>query len=186
MIELGFKNLYRDQWKKAAENCKQVIGDLTAGFAQAGLKLRSGHGALSCDEESSDHNHGEPDIFLLFNDNIIGGIEVTGSDRVNWPCEVWIGAHKMKYARKVYFPIAFVLFYPNERRFVTAKMVTSYAPEPEERTVYGGIEHYHVLNPHHTQGYSQLRFFVEGLVEFAKREDFQREIYLDEPRGCPW
>jgi len=183
---LGFKKVYADQWAKAAKNCEQVIGDLTALFAQDGLKLRAGHGALSCEEDNTQHDAGEPDIFLVYKDNIIGGIEVTGSDRVSWPCEVWVGHHKMKYARKVFFPVAFVLFYRNETRFVSSVLVDQHAPEYERRTVYGGIEHYHVLKPHHTRPYSDLVFFVEGLINFAKREEFQKEISFDEVRGLPW
>lgn len=183
---MSFKAIYGDQWAKAAKNCEQVIGDLTAAFASEGLKLRAGHGALSCEEDNSQHDQGEPDIFLIYNANIIGGIEVTGSNRVTWPCEVWIGHHKMKYARKVFFPVGFVLFYNGERRFVTAQMVNNYSPDFQERTVYGTIEHYHVLMPHYTQPYSSLIFFVEGCLDFAKREEFQRELNLDEPIGVPW
>lgn len=183
---MGFKAIYGDQWDKAAKNCECVILDLTAKFAKDGLILRAGHGALSADPQSEEHDHGEPDIFLVYQDNIIGGVEVTGSSKVNWPCEAWVGKHKLEYALNAYFPVAFVLFYPNAIRFVTAKSVENYAPQAEQRTLYGGIEYYHVLLPHHTHGYQALTTFVEGLIDFAKRDEFQKEISLDEHKGVPW
>ena len=63
---MGFKAIYGDQWAKAAKNCERVIGDLTAAFASQGLKLRAGHGALSCEEDNETHDFGEPDIFLIY------------------------------------------------------------------------------------------------------------------------
>ncbi len=162
---MNLRDVYHGKWEKAAQETKLVMQDLIQWFPK--LEFRAGKGALSDQEVNEDHTPGEPDIFLDFKGETLAGIEVTGSDKVCWPCAVWIGKHKVDHAFSVGYPTAFALFYPGNRRFITARMVRHYAPIPETLTPYGLPESYHVLKPHHTMRYGGLKPWLERLVEMG-------------------
>lgn len=182
MSDLGFKSTYSDQWDRAAKQTKRVIDDLISWFAhEEFLAIRAGHGALDSElVPNGDHEKGSPDIFIEYKGDIIAAVEVTGSEKVNFPCAVWIGKHKMDYALKVEFPISFVVNYPNEQRWISARMVDRYAENPESRKIMGTIEYYHILKPHHTQIYKSLKFWVEGCIECRKKDEHEKEMMIDE------
>lgn len=153
------KNTYVDHWAKAARNCQQVHTDLRRWFRDLCFPL--GHGALSKFLETGDHEAGEVDIFVNFQYAIIGGVEVTGSANVEYPCDVWIGHHKIKYAKSKDFPIIFVLFYNNAVRIVDSKTVIRRAPDAEPRRIFGNEEHFHIVEPRFTSKYSLLKSWIE-------------------------
>jgi len=155
----SFKNSYADQWAKAARNCQQVHQDLRRWFPDLCFPL--GHGAISDKWENGDHDSGEVDIFVTFAGHTIAGIEVTGSSKVNYPCEVWIGEHKIKYADAQDFEVAYVLFYNNAVRVCTAQMIRKVAPDPQPRRIFGNLEHYHILDPRFTARFSDLKTWLE-------------------------
>lgn len=153
------KDTYVNQWAKAARNCQQVHTDLRRWFPDLCFPL--GHGAISDKWENGEHESGEVDIFVTFAGHTIAGIEVTGSQNVNYPCEVWIGHHKIKYADTKDFAIAYVLFYKNGVRVCTAENVRRYSPEPQPRRIFGNLEYYHILEPRYTAPFSNLKTWLE-------------------------
>ena len=187
---MSFKEKYKDTWKKAAKDTLQVIADIEGWTDNPNLLLESGKGAVTDDILQDDnHESGAPDIFLLYYGQVIGAVEVTGSNRVSFPCDVWIGKHKIDYFRNAGIPIAYVLVYKNEKRFVTGHMVRSYVPMPTKLYPRGLPEWYHVLKPHHTQNYVYLRAFLQGLMQTAEHEhNLMMEIADREPWSSeyPW
>ena len=154
-----FKENYVSTWAKAARNCQRIHNDLRGWFPSLCFPL--GHGAISSEWENGEHDKGEVDIFVMLGGRTIAGIEVTGSAKVDYPCNVWIGHHKIKYAKEQRFQVAYVLFYNNQIRFVDAKTVIEYAPDAKERRVFGNKEFYHVLDHWHTQPYRSLKEWLE-------------------------
>ncbi len=155
----ALKKSYANQWAKAARNCQQVHNDLRKWFRDLIFPL--GHGALSKFVEEGEHEAGEVDIFVKFNYAIIAGVEVTGSANVDYSCDVWIGNHKIKYAKTKDLPIIYVLFYNNAVRIVDAKTVIRRGPEDEPRRVFGNLEHYHIVEPRFTHPYSFLKEWIQ-------------------------
>lgn len=165
----NMKETYINHWAKAARNCQQVHNDLRRWFRDLIFPL--GHGAISSKEEHAEHEAGEVDIFVQFGFVTLAGVEVTGSTNVDFPCEVWIGHHKIKYAKKQSFPIAYILFYKNAVRFVEAKTVQRRAPKAVLRRVYGNKEYYHVVDPDYTHPYSLLKNWID-----VKRTAYLRKL----------
>ena len=123
-----FKAAYCDQWAKAACNVLFTLEQI-APLIQFPFKIESGYGAISSDRLEGEHERSQPDILIygpdrsqgLDREKIVAAIEVTGSNKVIFPCVSWIAEHKLQYARAVDFPIAYVLFFANQIRFVTAE-----------------------------------------------------------------
>lgn len=184
---MSFKDTYSDQWAKAARDTGRVIQDLGKWFGSQGLKLVPGHGAISDEVDHSDHDPGSPDIYLEFAGEVIGAVEVTGSNKINWPCNPWIGDHKIKWFVENGTPTAYVLVYRNARRFVTGQMILTYSPPiPQDIKLYGTIERYRVLKPHHTQPYEFLKAWIDGLILTRKKDLDLLEAVSDSGYSGPW
>lgn len=181
---MSFKEKYKDTWAKAANDTLRVISDIEGWIDDSHLLLESGKGAIT-DQivEDQDHESGAPDIFLIYYGQVIGAIEVTGSNRVSFPCDVWIGKHKIDYFKNAGLPIAYVIVYKNERRFVTGHIVITYAPLPEKIYPRGSPEWYHVLKPHHTQNYVYLHAYIQGLIQMAEHE---HNLMMEIADRHPW
>lgn len=160
-------------WAKAAKNCQQVHNDLRRWFPNLCFPL--GHGALSSKEELGEHDKAEPDIFATFIGVTIAGIEVTGTDRINCPSEVWVGHHKINYAKSANYPIFYVLFYPDRTRLVSAEMIMQLAPEVVTKEVRGKSERYHILNTDKTADYEFLKVWLDlVLTEHLRKLGYVR------------
>lgn len=160
------KEFYANTWAKASMDCKQTLLDLQAWFASNEIRVRpAGYHALSEElEEHTEHDRGEPDIFIYWQGCIVCAVEVTGSDKVSMPVDVWISKAKMKYAKTARFPIAFALYYRGSRHFVPADRVRQHATKPETKTIAGYAEYYHVLDPRHISKFRDLQEWVRHQI----------------------
>jgi hypothetical protein len=109
------KDLYKDHWLKAANDCKYVKATLEKHFPD--IDIRPGHGALSSEYESGEHERGSADLFLFKDDKCFLAIEVTGSDRINI-CNsdmIWLRPDKIEYMKqkKGEFAVVAWLIYRN-------------------------------------------------------------------------
>ena len=145
---------------KAAKDCKETLRDLKEWFPNVTFKL--GYHGIS-DKlvlEHTEHERGEPDIFVLWKDEIICAVEVTGSDKVAMPALVWIAKHKMEYVEAAKFPVAFALYYLGSRWFLPAAAVRQWAQKPQTKTIGGYAEYYHAIDPAHLRKFEGLREWI--------------------------
>lgn len=148
---------------KAAKDCKETLRDLETWFPNYEVGFKLGYHADS-DKlvlEHTEHEKGEPDIFVLWKKHIVCAVEVTGSDKVKMPALVWIAKHKMEYATAAKFPVAFALYYLGSRHFVPAGTVGQESGEAETKTIGGFSEYYHVMQPQHLSKYEELEEWVK-------------------------
>lgn len=151
---------------KAAMDCKHTLRDLKEWFPDKKITFKLGYHADS-DKlvlEHTKHDKGEPDIFVLWENEIACAIEVTGSDKVCMPALVWIAKHKMEYATAAKFPVAFALYYLGSRWFLPSNKVRQWAAKPQTRTVGGYSEYYHVIDPAHLSKFEALEEWVQHQI----------------------
>jgi hypothetical protein len=115
-------------------------------------------------EEHTEHDKGEPDIFVCWQGCVVCAVEVTGSDKVSMPVDVWISKTKMEYAAAAKFPVAYALYYLGSRHFVAAGTVRQNAAKPQERIIGGYSEYYHVLDPRHVSKFADLEEWVRHQI----------------------
>ena len=151
---------------KAAMDCKHTLRDLKEWFPDKKITFKLGYHAVSdkLELEHSEHEKGEPDIFVLWRDEIACAIEVTGSDKVSMPALVWIAKHKMEYATAAKFPVAFALYYLGSRWFVPSYKVRQWAAEPQTKTIGGYSEYYHVIEHTHLSKFEALEEWVQHQI----------------------
>jgi len=141
------KDAFRHLWDKAAYQCKILKKEINKRYPA--LIVLPGHGALDADEhDSTDKEPGAPDLFVWYNQRLICAIEVTGSDKIETPWNIWIGKHKIDFAKKAEYPIGFFFFYGkyNQVRFFTSyEEIESVLDPPEVRTIRGLNLEYHIL-----------------------------------------
>jgi len=160
-------------WEKAAKNCQQVHNDLRRWFPDLDFPL--GFGALSAKEETKEHDSAEPDIFVKFVGVTIAGIEVTGSERINAPSELWIGHHKIEYAINAQFPIMYVLFYSDKVLCVSANLVRSFNSERKSFQIRGNLERYYTIESKFVFPYDYLKIWLEKIrTEHLRRLGYVR------------
>jgi len=159
------KEFYADTWAKASMDCKQTLLDLQAWFASNEISIRPGYHALSVNlEEHTEHDPGEPDIFVYWQDCVVCAIEVTGSDKVAMPADVWISKTKMEYADTARFPVAFALYYRGSRWFIPAAKAKQYATEPQTKMIANFAEYYHVIEPQHLTKFRDLQGWLRNQI----------------------
>lgn len=159
------KEFYADTWAKASMDCKQTLLDLQAWFPNHEIGFRLGHLALSDKlEEGYEHERGEPDIFIRWRGCVVCAVEVTGSDKVSMPVDVWISKPKMEYAEAAKFPVAYALYYRGSRHFVPANKVRQHAAEAQSKVIAGYVEFYHVLDPCHVSKFRDLEEWVRHQI----------------------
>jgi len=174
-----FKALYQDTWAKAARDTQETIELIQSWFPW--IKWRPGKGALDEGPTDAEHPRAEPDIILLYDGEPILGVEVTGSDKMTWPCTVWIGKHKADFARACGYPVVYALYYNGQeaKRVISNLMVLHYAPYAVAKKPRGVTEYYHEVLPHFTQPLNLLKPYVEGALECAERDyRFREELDL--------
>lgn len=159
------KEFYAGTWAKASMDCKQTLLDLQAWFPTHEITVRPGYHALSVNmEEHTEHEPGEPDIFIYWKGCVVCAVEVTGSDKVSMPVDVWISKTKMEYAEAAKFPVAYALYYRGSRHFVPANKVRQHAAKPETKTIGGYAEYYHVLDPRHVSKFRNLEEWIRHQI----------------------
>lgn len=159
------KEFYATIWAKASMDCKQTLLDLQAWFPNHEITVSPGYHALSVGmEEHTEHDPGEPDIFIRWQGCVVCAVEVTGSDKVSMPVDVWISKTKMEYAAAARFPVAYALYYRGSRHFVPADKVRQHAAKPETKTIGGYAEYYHVLDPTHVSNFRDLQEWIRHQI----------------------
>lgn len=162
------RKLYSDAWIKSATQELIILETLKQWFEDWPLRIElGGHGSGSTDFDDSDHVKSTPDILIrgdLESTEIIAAIEVTGSNKVTWPCEIWIAKHKQDFAKSVPYPVAYALFYGQEQRFTTARIVEFQRLSIEEKYPRGVPEMYYILSPHITGSILNMHFWVETIA----------------------
>ena len=149
---------------KAAMDCKETLRDLKEWFPDKKIAFKLGYYGDSdkLELKHTEHEKGEPDIFVLWKDEIVCAVEVTGSDKVIMPASVWIAKHKMEYAEAAKFPVAFALYYLGSRWFLPAAKVGQWARKPQTMTIGGSTEYYHVIDPAHLSKFEALKEWVRN------------------------
>lgn len=154
-----YKDVYADTWAKAAKNVK-CISRLVAECLRPPLTTTLGFAAVSDQPDNSQHNKSEPDILISDNGQVIAGIEVTGSERVNFPCIVWVASHKLQFMLAASYPIGYVLFYRNNKiRFLRGEILQGHA-RPYDVQISGNPEKYHWIDPKHTEELPGLKAWL--------------------------
>lgn len=144
------KQTFRHLWDKAAVQCRILKVEIESRFPY--LTVTPGHGALDAEEhDSKDEQSGAPDLYIWYNQKLVCAIEVTGSDKVI-PWIIWLGAHKVEFARRAEYPIGFFLFYGNNnqmRLFGSMEELDSVIDDPEVKNIRGLNFEYHVVERCH-------------------------------------
>lgn len=154
-----YKDVYADTWAKAVKNVKYV-SQLVFQSLKPPLKVKLGFAAVSDQLDNSKHNKSEPDILISDNGQVVAGIEVTGSDRVNFPCIVWVASHKLQFMLEAPYPIAYVLFYRNNKtRFLGSEVLQGHA-RPYDVIISSNLEKYHWIDPKYTEDFSALKAWL--------------------------
>jgi hypothetical protein len=158
-------DFYAGTMAKAAMDCKHTLRDLKEWFPNEHITFKLGYCADSSKPENPvEHEIGEPDIFVLWKNEIACAIEVTGSDKISMPALVWIAKHKMEYAAAAKFPCAFALYYLGSRWFIPAYKIRQWAAKPQTKTIGGYSEYYHVIDPAHLSKFEALEEWVQHQI----------------------
>jgi len=143
-VKAAFSHL----WDKAAYQCKILKDEIEKRFPW--LIVMPGHGALDSEEhDSKDQAPGAPDLFIFHNQRLLFAIEVTGSDKIETPWSVWLGKHKIDFARNAEYPIGFFLFFGKwnqVRMFASMEELEGVLDPPEVKTIRGLNFEYHILD----------------------------------------
>jgi len=160
------KECFNQLWDKAAYQCR-ILKELIE-EKYPWIIVLPGHGALDSDEhDSTDKQPGAPDLFLWHNQKLICAIEVTGSDKVI-PWSIWLGAHKIAFARRAEYPIGFFLFYGKDnsvRLFASMDELEGILDPPETRNIRGLNFEYHIIDRLHFKNEPGFWNWLEYLLE---------------------
>jgi len=157
-----FKAAYCDQWAKAAKNVLFVLEQIKPLVSEL-FKIESGFGATSDKLEIAKHEKSEPDIFIRYKAQTVAAIEVTGSEKLSFPCCVWIAKHKLDYADSAFFPVSYVLVYANDIRFVTASSAFHFG-SPMSVCIGDNREWYQTLTASHAEPFHNLKPWLTGIL----------------------
>jgi hypothetical protein len=166
---MPFTETYRDDWAKAAKNVQLVLDTITPIIDSYGREtgqlfaVKTGFGALSSKRETGDHQRSEPDILISYNGRIVAAIEVTGSNHVHFPCQVWIAKHKAEFAKVAGYPIAYYVFYRNWSVFLTAETLNRFGYSWPV-LINGESEDYVYVMPDRTEPVSNMRAWIFGIL----------------------
>ena len=160
------KQTFAHLWDKAASQCIILKDEIEKLYPF--LIVLPGHGALDSQEHNSkDELPGAPDLYIWHNQNLVCAIEVTGSDKVI-SYNIWLGAHKVKFARKVEYPIGFFLFFGKNnqmRLFASMEELDSVLDPPEVKNIRGLNFEYHVIDRIHFKGEVGFWNWFQNMLE---------------------
>ena len=143
-VKAAFSHL----WDKAAYQCQILKKEIESRYPW--LTVAPGHGALDSQEHDSDGKQkGDPDLYVFYGQLLLCAIEVTGSDKIENPWTVWLGAHKAELARKAQYPIGFFFFFGKNhqlRLFATYQELQSVLDPPVSKAIRGLTLQYHILD----------------------------------------
>ena len=142
------KSAFAHLWDKAAYQCQLLKKEIESRYPW--LQVLPGHGALDSEEhDSTGKAAGAPDLFVFYGQIFLCAIEVTGSDKVESPWQIWLGKHKVDFAREADYPIGFFFFFGKNnqlRLFSTYQELQSVLDPPEVKTIRGLNLQYHIID----------------------------------------
>ena len=160
------KEVFSQLWAKAASQCLILKDEIETRHPY--LIVLAGHGALDDKEhKAKDELAGAPDLYLWHNQQLVCAIEVTGSDKVV-PWNIWLGKHKIAFARRAEYPIGFFLFYGKDnqlRLFASMEELDSVLDPPEVKTIRGLNFEYHVLDRSYFKDESGFWRWLDWMLE---------------------
>jgi hypothetical protein len=163
-----FKAAYCDQWAKAARNVLFTLEQIKP-FVSFPFAIEAGFGATSSEYEAAEHERSEPDIMIRHyaedSSRIVAAIEVTGTEKMIFPCIGWVAEHKLQYAnaKAADFPIVYVLFFANQIRFVTAETMLKHGC-PIKKTINGNEEQYRSIGSKSLEPFPNLKPWLIGIL----------------------
>lgn len=161
------KEAFAHLWNKAAYQCTLLKREIEKRYPS--LIVLPGHGALDSKEhDSTGKEPGNPDLFLWYGQQLICAIEVTGSDVIEHPFDIWLGEHKVKFALNAEYPIGFFLFYGKNnqvRYFASMDELETVLDQPKPRTIRGLTLYYHILEPSYFKNESGFWDWLQYQVE---------------------
>lgn len=170
MILDEVKQVFNHLWDKAAYQCN-ILKDMIE-KRYPFLVVMPGHGALDAEEhDSKDEQPGAPDLYIYHNQKLICAIEVTGSDKCI-PWSIWLGKHKVEFARRQKYPIGFFLFYGKDhsvRLFGSMEELDGVLDPPKVKNIRGLNFEYHILDRNYFKDekgfWNWLHFQIETRAE---------------------
>jgi len=160
------KEIFAHLWDKAAYQCQYLKNEIEKKYPF--LIVLPGHGALDAEEHSSkDESPGAPDLYIWYNQQLVCAIEVTGSDKVV-PWNIWLGKHKIAFARNAEYPIGFFLFYGQGNQlklFASMEELDGVLDPPEVKNIRGMNFEYHVLDRSYFKDESGFWRWLEWMLE---------------------
>jgi hypothetical protein len=161
------KECFNHLWDKASYQCNLLKREIEKQYPY--LTIVAGLGALDNEEhDSSNKEHGAPDLYIYYGQKLICAIEVTGSDKVSNPWKVWIGKHKIDFARKQKYPIGFFFFFGGNnqlRLFTSFEEIKTILEPPEVKTIRGLNFEYHILDVTYFKGESSLWNWLQCCID---------------------
>jgi len=125
--EFWKKLSYSTLWKRHWEKVEALREKLIKKFPQLENAMRFGLGSIT-DKwlKIPPEEKGEPDIMIYHEYKLLCNIEVSGSDRVKMPNNIWIRPDKLTHAKGRKEETWFYMEYPNEIRVLTKEIVEQY------------------------------------------------------------
>lgn len=125
--EFWKKSTYSKLWAKHKQNAKELLDNLLEKFPSLKGCIKTGLGATT-DEwlKMPPEEKNEPDFNLYKDYECFCHIEVSGSDKINMPGDIWIRPGKIEEAEKKGIPCFFYMVYINEKRVVDIETAKKY------------------------------------------------------------
>lgn len=166
------KACFNHIWDKASYQCNLIKREIEQRHPY--LTVIGGHGALDAEEhDSQGKESGAPDLFLYYGQRLVCAVEVTGSDKII-PWSIWIGKHKVEFAEKAKYPVAFFFFYGknNEiRYFISYDEIRSVLEPPKVRTIRGLNFEYHILDVSYVKGEMEFWNWLQYCIELFQETE---------------
>jgi hypothetical protein len=115
---------YHTLWKRHWEKVEKLKDKLIERFPSLENSMKFGLGAVT-DKwlKIPPDQKGEPDIFVYHEYQLLCCIEVSGSDKVRMPNDIWIRPDKLTHAKEHEEESWFYMEYPNQTRVLTREIV---------------------------------------------------------------
>lgn len=125
--EFWKKSTYSTLWRKHRKNVQELNFTLLQKFPELNGCIKEGLGAKT-DEwlKIPPDEKNEPDLNLFKEYNCFCYIEISGSDKVFMPNNIWIRPAKIDEAEKKKYPYFFYMVYKNEKRIVDIETAKKY------------------------------------------------------------
>ena len=167
--EFWKKISYKTLWKRHWDKVKALREKLIQKFPQLENSMKFGLGA-DTDKwlKIPPDRKGEPDIYVYHNYKPLCHIEVSGSDKVEMPNNIWIRPDKLEAAKSEDVETWFYMVYPNEIRVVKKEAVEKYKDNIIRPRIKRGVPEKYITIP-----------YEESLPEKAMFQWIHRKKYPD-------